>query len=266
MKHCPRCNKDLEESAFTRSPTTNKLASYCKQCMKEYDEARKETKRIKDMEYKLKHKEQYKAYYKKYQENNRERIKQLRKDYRQQNLEQILEYQRKHYWQNREKYLEYKRKEREEKGEEIKARQRIWYANNKERLAELRNNPNYKINHAISLGIYYSLKENKLEQHWEDLVPYTLQELKEHLESQFDENMTWDNYGSYWEVDHIIPKSLFNFTSYEDREFKICWSLMNLRPLEKIANRSRPKDGSDISEKLKQQILNQDFSLHNNGT
>ena len=103
--------------------------------------------------------------------------------------------------------------------------------------------------------IWHSLKNKKNEQHWEDLVPYNLQQLKEHLESQFDENMTWDNYGEYWEIDHIIPQGLFNITNYTDREFQICWSLLNLRPLEWKANRSRPKDGRDIPEKLKQQII-----------
>ena len=29
--------------------------------------------------------------------------------------------------------------------------------------------------------------------------------LKQHLETQFDDKMNWDNYGSYWEVDHIKP-------------------------------------------------------------
>lgn len=41
------------------------------------------------------------------------------------------------------------------------------------------------------------------------------------------------------------------------QNFKVCWSLLNLRPLEWKANRQRPKDGSDISEELRQKILNQ---------
>ena len=34
---------------------------------------------------------------------------------------------------------------------------------------------------------------------------------------------------------------------------------MNLRPLEKSINRSRPKDGRDILEELRQQILGQNI-------
>ena len=42
--------------------------------------------------------------------------------------------------------------------------------------------------------------------------------------------MTWDNYGE-WHVDHIIPKSFFQFNSIDDVEFKMCWRLENLQPL-----------------------------------
>lgn len=113
------------------------------------------------------------------------------------------------------------------------------------------------LNKNMSVNINKSLQGAKLERHWEDLVSYNLQQLKEHLESQFTSEMFWDNYGSYWEIDHIIPQNTFNFETENDIDFKICWSLMNLRPLEKSANRQRPKDGSDVSEELKQQILNQ---------
>lgn len=75
----------------------------------------------------------------------------------------------------------------------------------------------------------------------------------------FDNNMNWGNYGEYWEIDHIIPQNLFDIVTAEDRDFRICWSLMNLRPLEKSLNRCRPKDGSDISEDLKNKILGQNI-------
>lgn len=48
--------------------------------------------------------------------------------------------------------------------------------------------------------------------------------------------MNWDNYGSYWHIDHIKPISLFKYETAEDPEFKKCWALDNLQPLEKIAN------------------------------
>lgn len=103
------------------------------------------------------------------------------------------------------------------------------------------------------------LKGNKREQTWESLVGYTLDDLIKHLESQFDTNMSWDNYGFYgWHIDHIIPKNQFKYSSPDDKQFKICWSLMNLRPLWCTDNWNRNKKTcDDISEDLKYKILNQ---------
>lgn len=76
-------------------------------------------------------------------------------------------------------------------------------------------------------------------------LPFSIQELKIHLEKQFELWMNWGNYGIYrasiwndddrstwtWHIDHIIPQSLLSYTSMEDDNFKKCWALDNLRPL-----------------------------------
>ena len=94
----------------------------------------------------------------------------------------------------------------------------------------------FRLDCNMGIAIYQALKERKGGRRWELLVDYALEDLMKHLESQFDENMTWENYGNYWHVDHICPRSLFRYTFPEDPEFKKCWSLQNLQPLEKIAN------------------------------
>ena len=94
----------------------------------------------------------------------------------------------------------------------------------------------HRISYNIGIDIWHALKENKNGRKWQSLVGYTVGELKEHLEKQFDSNMCWENYGSYWTIDHIKPRSLFHFTEHTDQEFKECWALKNLQPLEKIAN------------------------------
>ncbi|MDD4989741.1 MAG: hypothetical protein PHW31_00295 [Candidatus Pacebacteria bacterium] len=88
----------------------------------------------------------------------------------------------------------------------------------------------------MGTAIWASLKNRKAGQKWEDLVGYSLEELVKHLEKQFDEKMFWDNYGKYWAVDHVKPKTLFNYTSPNNPKFKQCWALNNLQPLEKIEN------------------------------
>lgn len=67
-------------------------------------------------------------------------------------------------------------------------------------------------------------------------LPYSIQEAKEHFESQFSDGMSWDNYGKLWDIEHIIPQAALPYTSITDENFKICWGLDNLKPLIKARN------------------------------
>ena len=99
-----------------------------------------------------------------------------------------------------------------------------------------RNDVEYQLGCSMRVAVWHSLKGLKDSKGWESIVGYSLQDLKDHLERQFTKTMTWDNYGSYWQVDHIVPKSLFNYSGPHDIGFKECWALKNLRPLTKKAN------------------------------
>ena len=70
-------------------------------------------------------------------------------------------------------------------------------------------------------------------------LPYTPAQLKEHLEKQFDEHMSWENYGTYWQIDHLIPQAALVYDSFEHPNFQKCWALDNLQPMEATANRSK---------------------------
>ena len=54
------------------------------------------------------------------------------------------------------------------------------------------------------------------------------------IEYQFDENMNWNNQGTYWDIDHVTPCSNFNLENEE--EIKKCFNWKNIRPCEKIEN------------------------------
>jgi len=97
-----------------------------------------------------------------------------------------------------------------------------------------------RLRHNISNLIWLSLRGNKGNRHWEELVGYTIDQLKQHLEKQFIQGMSWENYGK-WHIDHRIPVAVFNFEKPEDIDFKRCWKLRNLRPLWALEN-SRKQD------------------------
>jgi hypothetical protein len=136
-----------------------------------------------------------------------------------------------------------------------KSNRKKYYLNNKSK--ELYNNkiyyrnrrqsdPAFKLRKDISARIATYLKEIGKCKNTSliNYLPYTIEELKYHLESQFEWWMNWNNHGMYnstwddnnpdtwtWQIDHIIPHSMLAYASLEDENFKICWSLNNLRPL-----------------------------------
>ncbi len=110
--------------------------------------------------------------------------------------------------------------------EEKERRNRYERERSKRRMAD----PKFRLNGRMRNAIKKAIKEHKAGRRWEDLVGYTLQELVKHLERKFKPGMSWENFGQ-WHIDHIIPKSLFNYKTPEDFDFKRCWALSNLQPL-----------------------------------
>ena len=157
------------------------------------------------------------------------------REWRENNPEKVKEYVKKWAKNNPGKNKNRCKKWRENNPEKVKEQRRRKYI-------KLRKILSYKINNAISGGVQRSLKGNKNGMHWENSTGYTLEELMAHLEAQFEDWMTWENWGKIskkkrtWNIDHIKPQSLFNFTSVDDKEFKECWALENLQPLEAMEN------------------------------
>ena len=162
-------------------------------------------------------------------------------------IEKTNQYRREHLEQSK-KYTEKYRLNHPEKAKEsLKKADKKWKLNHPEKVkewckkaqAKRNNTPKGKLNVCLSRGIYQSLKGSKKGRHWESLVDYTVDQLKQHIEKLFKPGMSWDNYGSAWHIDHKIPIAVFNFQHPEHIDFKLCWSLKNLQPLEKEINLSK---------------------------
>lgn len=66
-----------------------------------------------------------------------------------------------------------------------------------------------------------------------ELLGCTIEQLKLHLESQFQPGMSWDNYGE-WHVDHKRPCASFDLADSEQQ--RVCFHWTNLQPLWGTAN------------------------------
>ena len=68
-----------------------------------------------------------------------------------------------------------------------------------------------------------------------DIIGCSPEFLKEHLEKQFTEGMSWDLMGQYIHIDHILPLSL---AKNEEDMYKLC-HYTNLQPLWAFDNLSK---------------------------
>ena len=126
----------------------------------------------------------------------------------------------------------------EEQKQKFKLYKKQWRQTNKSRenqkyKTKWQADPDFRLKKNISRAVNRSIKKDmpiKL------CLNYNINNLKHHLEQQFDSNMSWDNYGTYWHIDHIVPQSCLPYSSTSDDNFKICWALTNLRPLEAKQN------------------------------
>ena len=148
------------------------------------------------------------------------------KKYRQKNKERLDEYTRIWYEENKDRRKEYLKEYREKNIDRIREVKRTYEKTRKA------NDPIYKLISNFRTAIYQVLKENNVEKngHYFEVLKYTPEELINHLENQFKDGMTWDNYGE-WHVDHKLAISLHNIQEIGDEEFMKCWSLSNLQPM-----------------------------------
>ena len=118
-------------------------------------------------------------------------------------------------------------------------------ASTRKALAKMRQNPMFRI--AFNMRsrfkeIMNGVRAKPTHGRWE-LIGCSQSDLKRHLERQFKNGMDWENYGSYWHVDHIIPCAAFDHS--DPRQVSQCWHWTNLRPLEAAKNISK---GAKITE------------------
>ena len=98
-----------------------------------------------------------------------------------------------------------------------------------------RQNPKNRLSSNMARRMYAAFKCGKEGRHWGEFLPYSLRDLATHLEAQFSDTMSWENYGE-WHVHHRVPVAAFSFSQHTDPEFRECWALSNLQPLWAIEN------------------------------
>lgn len=137
------------------------------------------------------------------------------------------------------------RKDYEKRKEHIKKKVMEYFHANKPEILEhrkqyqkerLKSDPLFKSIRNLRNRLYYALKNKgwKKNTNFDKYIGLdSYSDLISYLESKFQEGMTWDNYGTYWEIDHIIPLAP---AATQEELIKLC-HYTNLQPLTIKENR-----------------------------
>lgn len=163
-----------------------------------------------------------------------------RKQWEAENVDRVKEYERRRREKDREKRNALSAAHYKANVERSREVRKLWRDANRERIADQRrqrrqSDPEHKLSHNLKAAFRKALKGSRPSARFHEKFGYTVAELMRHLERQFDRHMTWDNHGTYWEIDHIVPVASFTLPD----EFQACWALPNLRPLKKEINRAK---------------------------
>jgi hypothetical protein len=164
-----------------------------------------------------------KEYRKKWYSKN----KQYWKDYRSKNIDKQKEYSKNYYLENKNVINQYTNKWRQNK---------------------TNNDPIFRLINSCRSAVNRYLKNKK--DNTMDIIGCSPEFLKEHLEKQFKDGMSWDNHTKYgWHIDHIIPLSS---AKTEEEIYELCY-YTNLQPLWAVDN-LRKKNYIEINKKIKKII------------
>lgn len=163
---------------------------------------------------------------KEYKKENKEKLAEDNKKYYEKNKKIISEYYKNHYIQNKDTYSENNRKWRDENKEVINQKANDRFANN----------PIAKLKKVCRTRIYNVLK-GKSNDATLKLIDCQPEFLLSWLQYNFKDSMNFENHGSFWHIDHVIPCSLFNLA--ENEEIDHCFRWTNLQPLEGSKNTSK---------------------------
>jgi len=181
-------------------------------------------------------------WHKKYYLKNKERIKKRINNWRKNNPEEEYLRQKIYREKNKEsirkKKKEYRKKNKDIIREKKKTYQKEnWYWIKKHKLHYFNNRKKYDIKFRIQcnlrLRLYKAIKGINKSKSSIELIGCSVEYLLNYLESQFDDEMSWTNYGK-WEIDHIKPCAKFDLS--KEKEQRECFNYSNLQPLWRMDN------------------------------
>ncbi len=193
------CGKRKKLSEFHKSSSNKKDGhkSKCKVCRLINRKNQYQLDKLKP-DYKEKRLKYQQIYYSKYVDNNKEKLK-----------EYHSEYDKAYFIKNKKKIN----------------KQKLQYSNDK-----YKNNFEFRLTSILRARLNKAIIPNIKNRSSLEFIGCSIEQLKQHLESQFLLGMNWNNHSLHgWHIDHRIPCAKFDL-SKEEEQFK-CFHYTNLQPL-----------------------------------
>lgn len=203
-KICSKCNVDKSLECFIFQKTRNSYRKDCKECCKKRNKSwvdkNKEILTVKRRLWLDKHREDNSIIY--------QNIKYANKKWRTENKE-ILQKKQKEYHSSNKEIINKKN-----------------YIRKKKRLST---DINFKLSERLRNRFYYAVRDGYKNGSAIRDLGCSIEELKQYLERKFTTEMTWENHGKVWHIDHIKPLCKFDLTDRE--QVKQACNYSNLQPL-----------------------------------
>lgn len=162
----------------------------------------------------LRHKEQYAAKNLEWARKNKEKSREIKRRWREKNAEVCRKRSLEAYYNNLDKY-----------------RSREWLDKHNAYVAsKRRQDPQFLIAQRLRATMHQAIRRqfSAKAQRTRELLGCSVAELKAHLESQFTNEMSWENRRSFV-IDHFVPCAAFDLTNPEEQRWAFNWR--NLRPM-----------------------------------
>ncbi|MEO6583667.1 MAG: hypothetical protein ABIO05_05045 [Ferruginibacter sp.] len=153
---------------------------------------------------------------KQYNIKNKNKLNGQRREYEKLNKLSIKDRIKKYKDKNTDKVKVWRITNRKYRNQYIKSRTRV--------------DPLFKLTITLRNRLYIALKGTQKTESTLKLIGCNLVALTKHLESKFQEGMSWANHSKNgWHIDHIIPCNKFDLTKLEEQQK--CFHYTNLQPL-----------------------------------
>lgn len=230
---CCTCALEKNRKRLAANP------DYWREYKKQYRQKNLEKERQREAEWREKNRKKISENLRRYRQENNEAVRVNEKRYRAENAEKIREDGRRQYEARKDHYRAMAKKYAARHPDKMSQRNRAYREKNRDKLRQYHRDryqkPEVKLAYFIR-GCVTRTVHNKDAPSFE-LIGYTPEQLRTHLEKQFVKGMSWDNHGTAWHIDHITPISKLIAEGETDPAVINC--LSNLQPLWATENMSK---------------------------